>query len=456
MQSFATGSISPSAFVPVVKAPPATVGTMRWPPVPPSASVIRLPQDQYLHLGAPTEWWWHTGTLMSGDRTFGFEINAASFVGKSPSFGFSQMMLADVENDTCYQNTIPYFPPHGFNGSTWAESDPTKDWYAQLGSSDDYLPAIQVLSPGGGYTSVPTVEITGGGGSGAEAKALMELDPVSQQTMVAAILLTQPGTGYTSSPTVTISGGGGSGATARALYSYVTMNAPQANPTQNMSVKAVIDDQATGTLVAFDLMLSQSGPPFIVWGTGEAKVNDSGPPLEMYNYYYSLTRMQASGTVTIGSGAPIPVTGVTWMDHEYGAFGKQTTTPMWILQDMQLTNGVCISNSTSIQSTDPKPAAGQPIPAHATIQGADGTTWFVPSVITPSDPWPDPNTGPYFLEMTVEIPSFGAQFVVRSLMKAQLFPLPKSPVYEGVASVSGTFDGQQGLTGTAWNEQALG
>jgi predicted secreted hydrolase len=437
----------------------AALGTMPWPPVPPSESVIHLPQDQYLHLGAPTEWWWHTGTLKSGDRTFGFEINAASFVGKTPPFAFTQICLADVAHNRYYQNTTPYFPPVLFDGNAWAESDPTQDWYAQLGSVDHRLSAIQVVTPGSGYTSEPKVEITGGGGSGALAVAVMEQDPGqpnSKEKILAAILLLAPGRGYTSVPTVTISGGGGSGATARAFHSYVTMSAPAANPTKNMSVRALLNDQATGEEVQFDLMLSQEGPPFIVWGSGVAPVpGTSGPPLQTNNYYYSLTRLHASGSVAFG-GHSFPVTGMTWMDHEYGAFGKQTTTPKWILQDMQLTNGVCISNSIGIESTDSRPTAGTPIPgAHATIQKADGTTYYVPSVITPSDPWPDPAKGPYFMQMKVEIPSFGAQLVVTSLMKAQLFTLPNSPVYEGVAGVSGTFNGQ-GVTGTAWNEQALG
>lgn len=459
---FAMGIISAYVSSPAVEVEDARLGTMPWPPVSPSASVIRLPQDEYLHLGAPTEWWWHTGTLKSGDRTFGFEINAASFVGKG-LFGFTQIALADVANKAYYQNTTPYFPPVLFNGDSWAESDPTKDWYAQLGNADNCLSAIQVDNPGSGYTSQPKVEFSGGGdGSGATAWAVMEGDPrqpISEGKIVAAILLLDPGKGYTCAPTVTITGGGGSGATARAFHSYVTMNAPAANPMRNMSVKALLNDQSTGTEVQFDLMLSLEGPPFIVWGTGVVPVpGTSGPPLQTNNYYYSLTRLQASGSIAIGDET-LPVTGVTWMDHEYGAFGKQTTTPKWVLQDMQLDNGLCISSSASIDSADSNPnnsnpVDGQPISGHATIQKADGTTYFVPSVITPSDPWPSPTGKIYFMQMKVEIPSFGARLIVRSLMKAQEFPVPKSPVYEGVASVAGTFNGKD-VSGTAWNEQAL-
>lgn len=67
---------------------------------------------------------------------------------------------------------------------------------------------VTVTAGGSGYTSVPTVSLTGGGGNGASATALVANGAVSE------IRLTSSGTGYTSSPSVTINGGGGSGATA--------------------------------------------------------------------------------------------------------------------------------------------------------------------------------------------------------------------------------------------------
>ena len=72
-------------------------------PVPPSKSAIFLPADQYLHRGAPTEWWWHVGTLKSGDRIFGFEINTAAFSDRG--YAFSQVMLTDVANAKHYQTS---------------------------------------------------------------------------------------------------------------------------------------------------------------------------------------------------------------------------------------------------------------------------------------------------------------------------------------------------------------
>jgi hypothetical protein len=76
--------------------------------------------------------------------------------------------------------------------------------------SDGVVNTIAVNSTGSGYTSPPTVTITGGGGSGATATAVV----ISNQ--VSAINVTNGGSGYTSDPTVTLSGGGGSGASATA------------------------------------------------------------------------------------------------------------------------------------------------------------------------------------------------------------------------------------------------
>lgn len=68
-------------------------------------------------------------------------------------------------------------------------------------------------SGGSNYVSEPTVTITGGGGSGAEAKALVNL----LTKKVTHIRVTNGGAGYTSAPTVTLTGGGGTGATGTAI-----------------------------------------------------------------------------------------------------------------------------------------------------------------------------------------------------------------------------------------------
>lgn len=84
--------------------------------------------------------------------------------------------------------------------------------------------SISVTNGGTGYTSAPTVIISGGGGSGATAHAFLFSGRVS------TVAIDNPGTGYTSAPTVTFSGGGGSGATATAALAAKCCTSPSSTP----------------------------------------------------------------------------------------------------------------------------------------------------------------------------------------------------------------------------------
>ncbi len=63
--------------------------------------------------------------------------------------------------------------------------------------------SIPLLSGGSGYIGQPIVRITGGGGVGASAIAI-----VDNTGTVTSVVITNPGVGYTSAPTVTLLGGG--------------------------------------------------------------------------------------------------------------------------------------------------------------------------------------------------------------------------------------------------------
>jgi predicted secreted hydrolase len=414
----------------------------------PGKSAIFLPADQYLHRGAPTEWWWHVGTLKAVDRVFGFEINAASF----PSYGyaFSQIMLTDVANAKHYQRTTSHMPPVAVDFDNWAEHDPTKDWHVGLGSISNHLSAIQVVNPGSGYSATPTVTISGGGGSQARAYAVVA------EGKITGVVLINPGRGYTSAPRVMISDASGHGAAAKAIRSYVTMDAAWGDPTQNMAITALLVDDATGTDVHFDLMMSQQGPPFLVWGTGAGPIlpPSSGTHLQTNNYYYSLPRLAAKGTITI-AGEAFQVAGTTWMDHEYGFFGSASQPVKWILQDAQLDNGWVLSNFTMGSKFE----LGKTVLSFVTLQDPNGVMYFGPSALTPTGKtWTSPISGlTYFMELKIEIADIGhpTTLTIKSLVEGQEFPSgPGDGVYEGVATTSGTFRGQP-VSGTAWNEQAL-
>ena len=70
---------------------------------------------------------------------------------------------------------------------------------------------ISIDNGGTGYSSAPTISISGGGGSNATATATVSGGAIT------AISITNAGSGYTSNPTVSISGGGGSNASLTAF-----------------------------------------------------------------------------------------------------------------------------------------------------------------------------------------------------------------------------------------------
>jgi hypothetical protein len=86
---------------------------------------------------------------------------------------------------------------------------------------------VMVTSGGSGYTTAPTVSLSGGGGSGAVATAIVGGGAVT------AVKLTSMGTGYTSAPTVAFSGGGGSGAAATTTNLTAIRTLPTVSLDQN-------------------------------------------------------------------------------------------------------------------------------------------------------------------------------------------------------------------------------
>lgn len=77
---------------------------------------------------------------------------------------------------------------------------------------------IAVSTGGTGYTSAPTVAISGGGGTGATAVAYVAGSRVDSVRIVSG------GTGYTAPPTITFSGGGGTSASGGAFVYNATLN----------------------------------------------------------------------------------------------------------------------------------------------------------------------------------------------------------------------------------------
>ena len=248
----------------------------------------------------------------------------------------------------------------------------------------------------------------------------------------------------------------------------VSMQAIDGNPL-NMAVQASFVDEATQKPCQIQLKLFQQGQPLLVWGTGCEVLHPGGSdPIQDNNYYYSLTNLDASGTSTIGDDV-FQVTGLTWMDHEYGAFpdpgkGKKN---IWTLQDMQLSNGLHLSNYTQFGLL---PQENVPMPSSATLRLPSGESVFIENTTTtPTSPMQIDGTtyfGMYEVSL-LETENCTIKFLVQNICPNQTFVDPQhiNSGYEGVARCDMVITYQRGgntpplsltvSTGTAWIEQSL-
>lgn len=121
--------------------------------------------------------------------------------------------------------------------------DGTSQWTVQQNAVEGSIEAVRVTASGTGYTSAPTVTISGDG-SGAKATAEISNGEITN------INITNAGSGYTRA-TIEISGGSGTGGQAEAIFS------PQGGHGSNAlrelggfltMVSVTLDDSESGTL----------------------------------------------------------------------------------------------------------------------------------------------------------------------------------------------------------------
>ncbi|TCJ17617.1 hypothetical protein EPD60_05325 [Flaviaesturariibacter flavus] len=104
---------------------------------------INLPDDHYRHPGAPTEWWWHIGTLVTAEgRRFGFEVNGCGIDVSVMSGTMAALSITDVQQQQHYQ-LVNFTQPLPAN---WAEADTSKPWTVSIpgkGGGDNGRIAMQ-------------------------------------------------------------------------------------------------------------------------------------------------------------------------------------------------------------------------------------------------------------------------------------------------------------------------
>jgi hypothetical protein len=121
--------------------------------------------------------------------------------------------ISDFDLPPYFDASLGYYrSPNGTqpNDQFLLDTQPQYEMWNNYHLSNNLL-SINVTNGGSGYLTTPSVYVTGGGGTGATAVAIMNGESI------ASIEIVSEGVNYVSTPTVTISGGGGTSATAVAV-----------------------------------------------------------------------------------------------------------------------------------------------------------------------------------------------------------------------------------------------
>jgi predicted secreted hydrolase len=178
--------------------------------------------------------------------------------------------------------------------------------------------------------------------------------------------------------------------------------------------------------------------------------------------YYSLTRMETTGTVTV-EGRAVEVAGLSWMDHEFGTSFLEADQLGWDWFSIQLDDG------TDLMLFQLRRRDGSRDPnSSGTDVGPDGAaTPIGPGAfdLAPGPPWRSPASGAeYPTSWRVTAPGRGLDLTVRAAVDDQELRTDQSTgvtYWEGAVLVEGTragraVRGRGYLEMTGYSGQAMG
>jgi len=184
--------------------------------------------------------------------------------------------------------------------------------------------------------------------------------------------------------------------------------------------------------VALDLILRETRPPVL---HGKQGLSQKGPEAGNASYYYSLVQVETTGTVT-SQGETVEVTGLSWMDHEFGTSALSANAVGWDWFSMQLDNGAVLMLA-QVRTGD-----GGVMPqfegTYVTADGAQETITAADLTLTALAQWTSPRTQfTYPSGWQVAIPRLNIALTVEPLIQDQ--EMAVSFVYwEGAITVAGT------------------
>lgn len=207
-----------------------------------------------------------------------------------------------------------------------------------------------------------------------------------------------------------------------------------------------------------DLRLSSDKPEVI---HGENGISQKGALAGNASHYVSLTRLRSTGTVTVG-GETFAVTGLSWMDHEFGTSFLEESQTGWDWFSIQLDDNrelMMFQIRRADGSIDPR--------SSGTLIEADGRTIHIPfgefALKPTGKTWHSEASGAtYPIEWSIELPRFDLRLNVKAAFDNQELRTTESTAvtyWEGsvnVESANGERKGRGYLEMTGYSGQNMG
>ena len=233
--------------------------------------------------------------------------------------------------------------------------------------------------------------------------------------------------------------GGLAGATGDPIYK-VWLEDWSATETESgvmhLHVPSTSDSIEMDPQIGLSLNLRQTRPPIL---QGDRGLSQKGPESGNATYYYSLVGLETTGEVTIHRKT-VTVSGISWMDHEFGTsfLGEGFVGWDWFslqLEDRTTLMLYCLRRPD--QSCDPQTFEG-------TIIYPDGRQLRIGTkdfTLTPTRHWRSPESGAtYPAGWQITFPELNISLQVEPLIPNQEFRASFT-YWEGAVRVNGQIDG---------------
>ena len=233
--------------------------------------------------------------------------------------------------------------------------------------------------------------------------------------------------------------GGLAGATGDPTYKVwlEDWSATESEPdVMRLHVDSTSDFIEAESQIELSLDLRQTRPPIL---HGDRGLSQKGPESGNATYYYSLVGLETTGEVTI-NGETTPVSGISWMDHEFGTSFLGEGFVGWDWFSLQLENGTtlmlyCLRRLD--QSCDPQTFEG-------TFVYPDGQQLRIGTqdfTLTPTRQWTSPESGAtYPSGWQITFPELKISLQIEPLIPNQEFRASFT-YWEGAVQVRGQIDG---------------